>query len=241
MTTQDKGDRTDALLQALGAHARSQQAAGTSLSSMDNGDPTRGLPETTRAVLLNVAGAPSAQRAYTSALRGLDIPRVAPAQTKPTSWFKWLVPSLMFPALAAAGLVLWSGGDIAQLPMYSMEAHGTATMRGNANAEPLVIRPGTTVQVVLRPASDVGPKIEAQLFWRNGADLVPWLADIEISPSGAVRASGGVQVPWSNVETHGELVAFVAPAGALKAANVVAISNPPPGVQVIRQAATWLP
>lgn len=241
MTTQDKGDRTDALLQALGAHARSQQAAGTSVSSMDDGDPARGLPDTTRAVLRKVAGAPSAQRAYASALRGLDIPRISPAQAKPTSWFKWLVPSLMFPALAAAGLVLWSGGDIAQLPVYSMEAHGTATMRGNVNAEPFVIRPGTTVQVVLRPASDVGPKIEAKLFWRNGAALVAWPADIEVSPSGAVRASGVVQVPWSNAEAHGELVAFVAPAGTLKTPTVAAISNPPPGVQVIRQAATWLP
>ena len=238
MTKNPPEDSTDKLLSALGSYMRSQKAAGTNVASTSDTDPENGLPENVR-VTLKQASRGARQGMYDAALRGMETAQ--PVVEKPKkSWLQWLLPSLAFPVMATAGLLLWAGEQAAPLPAYSMQAHGTATMRGPGDAEPFVVRPNTTVEVVLRPATAVAQKVSVKLFWRNGLALVPWTASTEISSSGAVRARGTVTVPWFTTLTQGELIAFVAAEG-IETPSIRQIDNPPRGVQVLRHPVTWQP
>jgi len=241
MSTAEKDD----VLNALGALARSEQAAGTRMASTTEDDLTSGLPEAVKAAL-QVTARRSRESAYAAAFRGLDLkPEIAPQKQTKSSWWKWALPSLALPAFATAAVLLWSGGQSVSLPVYSMEARGTASLRGDTTNEPFVIRPNTTVQVVLRPASNVTPQIEVQLFWHKDSTLLRWIANLEISASGSVLARGSGDVPWANEESPkeilGELVAFVGSKGVMKSAGIKDISAPPAGVQVLRQTVTWKP
>lgn len=240
MSTAEKDDLFKALA-ALASLARSEQAAGTRVTSTSESDVTSGLPETVKATL-HVTARRSREAAYAAAFRGLDIkPAVTLRKKAKTSWWKWALPSLALPAFATATMLFWAGGQAVSLPVYSMEARGTASVRGDTTNDPFVVRPNTTVQVVLRPASNVTPQIEVQLFWHKDNVLLSWNAKIEVSTTGSVLARGNGDVPWLNEETHGELVAFVGSKGAMKSADIKDISAPPAGVQVLRQAVTWRP
>lgn len=239
MSKNTPDDSTDKLLSALGSYMRSQKAAGTNVASTSDANPEHGLPENVRAVLMQASLGPR-QGIYDAALRGMETAK--PAVEKPkNSWLKWLLPSLAFPVMATAGLLLWVGSQAAPLPAYSMQAHGTATMRGPGDAEPFVVRPNTTVEVVLRPATAVAQNVSVKLFWRNELALVPWTPSLEIASSGAVRARGIATVPWSATLTRGELIVFVAQDGAMQTPNIRQVDSPPRGVQVLRQPVTWQP
>lgn len=238
MTTNPREDFTDMLLAALGSHMRSQKAAGTTVASTSDADPESGLPESLRAALRQASRGPR-QGIYEATLRGMGTAQPVVAKLK-KSWFKRLLPSLAFPVIATAGVLLWVGSQAAPLPAYSMQAHGTATMRGPGDAEPFVVRPNTTVEVVLRPATAVAKKVSVTMFWRSEDTLVPWTASVEVSSSGAVRVRGNVTVPWFTRVTQGELIAFVA-ADGIGTPTIRQIDNPPTGVQVLRQPVTWQP
>lgn len=234
-------EQKDDVLKALGGLARSEHAAGTRLPSTSNGDLSDGLPENVKSALI-VTARRSRENVYAAALRGLDLKPQATLQKQATfKWWKWALPSLAIPAFAMAAMLLWAGGRDAHLPLYSMEARGTAALRGDTTNQHFVIRPNTTVQVVLRPASNATPHVEVQLYWHKDSTLLRWNANLEISDSGSVLARGSGDVPWLNEETHGELVAFVGPRGAVKSAGISDITAPPTNVQVLRQAVVWQP
>jgi hypothetical protein len=120
---------------------------------------------------------------------------------------------------AAAALVLVVtrlGGPGEPLPGYLLDIEGGVrqTRTEEAGAEQ-VFTPGRTLTLVLRPQTAVSGPVEASLFFALGDELLPWDADAEVSPTGAVRVSGvlgrdfdlgpGDWTVWVAVGRRGEL------------------------------------
>lgn len=235
-----KADSAEHLLKTLGAHARAQQAAGTAISSTaSEAQAQAGLPENYRAALTNVAGK---DRAYEAAMKSLGMNAPAKVAPRKAAWWpavwKWLVPSLALPAFAAAAFLLWSAPQGVTLPSYVMQAHGVSQMRGEPAASALLVKPGATIEVVLRPAVTVGVRVQAKLYWLHNGELMPWTVRPEVAASGAVRARGTFVPTWPT-GSGDELVAFVGPERAMAQFKAADVASPPNGVQVLRQAVTW--
>jgi hypothetical protein len=119
-----------------------------------------------------------------------------------------------------------------------MQAHGVAQMRGDADAQTFIVKPGALFQVVLRPAVAVPTPVQVQLYWLHHNELVAWPVAPEVAPTGAIRVRGTFVPTWQT-GSGDELVAFVGPARSLARLTSVDVASPPKGVQVLRQPVAW--
>lgn len=123
---------------------------------------------------------------------------VTPATVVRRRWFappQWLG---LAAGVAIAGLALvlvnpFQAPD-ATLPAYDLLAEGGAGMRGGtdpAPTEPIALRPGETLRLILTPADPVDADLDVQL-WRLDEDRATQVAvpALTISPSGSVRIEG---------------------------------------------------
>jgi hypothetical protein len=116
--------------------------------------------------------------------------------------WRWLVPA----AAAAAGLVLWLApprstvrrtatddeGPAAPLPEYAMEITGGVDVERALGPSPrtpgtISARPGDTLTVVLRPATDVSAPVEVHLFVAQGQALRDVPVALRVSAAGSVE------------------------------------------------------
>lgn len=237
MPVVDKPLDAENLLKSLGAHARAQQSAGTAIGTTSVVDPQAGLPENFRAALATVK-VKSRAPAYAAAMKGLGFADNVKAPARKANWLRWLIPSLALPAFAAAAFLLWPSTARMNLPSYQMQAHGVAELRGEMDPQALIVKPGSTLQVVLRPAVAVTVPVQAKLFWLHHNELVPWPVAPEVAETGAMRVRGTFVPSWQT-GTGDELVAFVGAAGAFMNLTTADLASPPQGVQVLRQRVTW--
>lgn len=159
---------------------------------------------------------------------------------------RWLFAVGVPVAAAAAAVVLLApGGDRAPaLPRYAMEIRGgVAELRSGAGTPaeaPLVLAPGSSVELVLRPATAATGDVEARVFWVQGGQARRWNAQVQRSDEGAFLVRGPAERPFGPGPgaDEGELVAVVARPGSLPDEAGVT-GTPRPGWQVFRRAVSW--
>lgn len=103
----------------------------------------------------------------------------------------WVMTPVWVAALALLFLRMSSQDP---LPGYQIEVRGgDHQLRGAEDAPPaLHLSPGSRVDMVLHPDRDVAGAVRAAAFRRSGAEWVEAGLTIEVSPQGAVRATGVV-------------------------------------------------
>lgn len=130
-------------------------------------------------------------------------PIVSPRPAEP--WWAGLVRWLrsgwvMTPVLVMALALLFlrsTGGE--PLPSYEIEVRGGDVQTRGVEQAPAALRlsPGSRVDLLLRPDRDVRGTVRAAVWRRDGASWVEAGLAVEVSPAGAVRATGtvGEQIP----------------------------------------------
>ncbi len=77
------------------------------------------------------------------------------------------------------------------LPAYQLSVTGTASRRSaDATVEVPSLAPGTSCTLVLRPAAPAASPVAARLYAVHGEKWRRWHVELEIAPSGALRADG---------------------------------------------------
>ena len=151
------------------------------------------------------------------------------------------VATYVVPFAAAAGLLFFA---LQPTPSpfvdYTLSAGaGEQHLRGDApsNVAVPVYGPGSTLQLVLRPATRVDDEVEVRAFILQGDELAPWSPPLQTAPGGAVRLQGAADALLPGRTGELTLVFAVGPAGTVsdKAHDVrSALDTPPEGWRVLR-------
>jgi hypothetical protein len=140
---------------------------------------------------------------------------------------------------AAAAIALAIRSREEALPEYqaTVVAGGASPERALGDVpKELAVRPGSQVDLLVRPATRVPRKIEARAFIAHDGALAPWDAAIEIADTGALRLRGRIAAidgagAWA-------LVIVVAEAGAFPSQDPLVVSD---HVRVVRVPLTLAP
>jgi hypothetical protein len=154
---------------------------------------------------------------------------------------RWLA-ALLVPAAVAAGATLWLHAAPPPLPGYEATVTGGVSETRSApppSTAPILLDPGSPLEVVLRPQTEVPRSLEARAFWARADDLRPWTeAEVDHSPRGAFRFRGRAPRPFGPGPGH--LVLVVAPPGQLPATiDASSLRSPPRVWRVVRQPVHW--
>lgn len=109
----------------------------------------------------------------------------------PARWFRRFGPAAALAAAAAAAALFLLRPGPAPIPEYTVSASGVKDLRGDtAPTAALRVRPGSFIDVVVRPASSVSGPIAAHSYVvRDGAYSV-FAGPTQIAPSGAIHITG---------------------------------------------------
>jgi hypothetical protein len=139
----------------------------------------------------------------------------------------WRRAALIAAPLAAAALVAlalrlprsaWSD-PLAMVPEYSLDVAGgdqgtrSAAPARNPSA-PIELHAGSSLEIVLRPATAVQHPVVVRAFLVQGASARPWDVPMERSPDGAVRIAGEAGTLLRVPPGSWDLVFTVSPEGA---------------------------
>jgi ferric-dicitrate binding protein FerR (iron transport regulator) len=224
----------DRLLRALGKLSQAQKEAPVP-EALTSPSPAAEARAAERALAaLGVEAAPAPRPAAPSATESLW-------QRLRRRWLVAAVPAL---AGAMALLLLWPRGGGEGLPGYALEARGgVAETRGEpapGAGAPLVLEPGSRLELRLRPDQRVSGEVSARFYWVKDGRARRWAVDPEAAPGGAMRVIGAADRPFGPGE--GEIVALVGRPQALPTADVLdaaSLAAPAPGVRVLRWPIRW--
>jgi hypothetical protein len=241
----------DRLLKTLGSLARDQarEAVPTALVGEPSVEGEARAAERALAALgLQNATDVSAEHA----VRGMRPPPLARPQ--PSFWDRlrqrWAV-AMAIPSLAVLALFLirgLGGGSAGGLPAYGLEAvGGVAETRGpegpgQAQAAPLRLAPGASVELRLRPAETVTGPVDVRVYWVKDGRAQRLAGLAEHAEGGAIRVRARAQAPFG--AGAGEVVTVVGRPQALPSAETLdasALAKAPEGAQVLRHDVVWLP
>lgn len=109
----------------------------------------------------------------------------------PASWFRRIGPPAALTAAAAAAALFLLRPGPSPIPEYTVTASGAKDLRGDtAPTAALVVRPGSFVDIVARPASAVsGPMAVHSYVVRDGAYSV-FAGPTQVAASGAIHITG---------------------------------------------------
>jgi hypothetical protein len=128
------------------------------------------------------------QRIVQQAIKEHLQPKAKVVELRPRKKVSWLAPAAVALSAAAAVLLMVRSPEVAELPGYSLSAKGGVDVeRGSTREGPIVLAPDSTLQLVLRPASDVEGPLHVKALVRAGSQLDELVVHPEISPSGSIR------------------------------------------------------
>ena len=133
------------------------------------------------------------------------------SELRPRRRSVWLAPAGIALSAAAAALIMLRAPEPTptseELPRYALSARGGVDLeRGSTREGPLVLAPDSTLEVVLRPGSDVHGRIEVHGLVRSGSQSDELTLHPELSPSGSVRIRELTSTLFGNRKGPQELV-----------------------------------
>ncbi len=204
----------DELLKGLGRLQRAQQAESAAAGARDDADTDellRPLDAAEQAEILaglleprEQAASPAPTLALTPVAEASEPTKIAghadaggasnvvPLVRPPR---RWIAGVTALAAAAALFLVLRPGGPAEGLPLYGVtQASGEAVVRGDgpATASTLVVRPGTTVDLIVTPASAIRGPVDLRVVASQG-EQHRWIdvtAVRSTSADGVIRLRG---------------------------------------------------
>jgi anti-sigma factor RsiW len=123
-----------------------------------------------------------------ASLPGAPATKATVSQLRPRRRSMWLAPAGIALSAAAAALIMLRSPAVDEIPSYALTARGGVDLqRGSTREGPLVLAPDSTLEVVLRPGSDVHGRIEVHGLVLSGAQSQELVLHPELSPTGSVR------------------------------------------------------
>lgn len=160
----------------------------------------------------------------------LGPPEPESAARRRLTWLRVATPLTLAAGIAAAVLALQPAPP---LPSYEMTVHGgLKRLRSDEEASEVVrYRPGSRLQLVLRPEVPVGGDVVVEALLSDGQGLRPWPVTVERSAQGALRVQ-----PVQARETPGRyrLLVVVARTGELPPPSAI-VPEGGPGYQVFER------
>lgn len=150
--------------------------------------------------------------------------KVVPLARPRSAWLWALAASVLLAALGAR--FFWAGSELAPLPKYSLSmSAGAMELRGEPVPSDSVpsFAPGTSVDLVLRPATALEGPVAWRGFLVQGERWSAWAPQAELDRSGAIRIAGRASSLFPESPGERTLVIVLArPNEIEEAANAVA-------------------
>jgi hypothetical protein len=153
------------------------------------------------------------------------------------------------PAVAAAAAI-WlflspgTGPGLAPLPGYTLEATGgRAEMRGpedSRSRRALLLSTGVTLELVMRPETEVEGAVGAKLYWVKDGWARRWPAVLEQAPGGAIRVRAPAAAPMG--KGPGEVAVLVGRPDSLPESDeglAAELLRETAGIRLLRWPVVW--